>query len=84
LFGGRFVVGVPFNILIIASPCGELVDASCGTVIAFVVLVTFALGVAFLPLVDVVFLVVAFFGLAMIFSFSFGYLFIQTDYKNSV
>jgi hypothetical protein len=68
LFGGLFVVGVSFNILITASPCGELVDVPCGTVIAFGVLVVFAFGVAFLPLVVVDFLGVVFFGLAMIFS----------------
>jgi len=67
LFGGRFVVGVSFNILIIASPCGELVDVPCGTVIAFGVLVAFVFGVAFLPLVAV-FLVVVFFGLAILVS----------------
>ena len=68
LLGGRFVMGVSFNILMIASPCGELVDVPCGTVIAFGVLVALVFGVAFLPLV-VAFLGAVFFGLAMIYSF---------------
>jgi hypothetical protein len=62
LLGGRLFAIVLFNILIIASPCGEFTEAVFA--VAF-------LGVAFvagfLPLV-VVFLVVVFFGLAMIFS----------------
>jgi hypothetical protein len=65
LFGGLLVDAVPFNILIIASPCGEFTEVAFGIAFAFGV-VTF-LVVAFLPLV-VVFLVDVFFGLAMIFS----------------
>jgi hypothetical protein len=61
LFGGLFVEGVPFNILIIASPDVDF------AVVFFAV----AFVAGFLPLVEVVFLVVAFFGLAMICSFSF-------------
>jgi len=64
LFGGLFVVGVSFNSLITASPCGELVDVPCGTVIAFGVLAAF-LVLAFLV---VPFLGVVFFGLAIFFS----------------
>ena len=67
LLGGRFVVGVSFNILIIASPCGELVDVPCGTVIALGVFVVLVFGVAFLPLVAV-FLAVFFLGLAILIS----------------
>ena len=68
LLGGRFVVGVLFNILITASPWGELADVPCGTVIGLGVLVAFVFGVAFLPLVAVVFLGVVFFGLAILVS----------------
>jgi hypothetical protein len=75
LLGGLFVLAVPFNILIIASPSGEFADVAFGIAFAFGV-VAF-LVVAFLPFV-VVFLVVVFFaaiffGLAMIFSFWFYY-----------
>jgi hypothetical protein len=65
LFGGRRVPGdalfaiVLFNILIIASPCGEFADVAFG--IAFGFEVAFFAG--FLPFV------VAFLGLAMIVSF---------------
>jgi membrane protein implicated in regulation of membrane protease activity len=77
LLGGRFD-DVLFNILITASPCGELADVPCGTVIALGVL-AFAFGVAFLPLVDVVFLVVDFLGLAMILLLSFRLLSVHTN-----
>jgi hypothetical protein len=81
LFGGLLVDAVPFNILIIASPCGEFTEAVFA--VAF-------LGVAFvagfLPFVDVVFLVVVAnlrfdFGLAMIFSpFGFFYVCLRKHY----
>jgi hypothetical protein len=58
LFDGLFVLAVPFNILIIASPCGEFADVAFG--IAFGFGVVAFLVVAFFPLVDVVFLVVVF------------------------
>jgi hypothetical protein len=66
LFGGLFVEGVPFNILIIASPDVDFAVAFFGVVFFGVAFVA-----GFLPLVDVVFLVVVFFGLAMICSFWF-------------
>ena len=62
LFGGLFV-DVPFNILITASPAGEFTEA-----VLAVALFGVAFVAGFLPLVDVVFLVVVFFGLALIFS----------------
>jgi hypothetical protein len=48
LLGGLFVVGVSFNSLMTASPCGELVDVPCGTVIALGVLAAGAFLVVFL------------------------------------
>jgi len=48
LFGGRFVSAVPFNNLMIASPCGEFADVAFGIafglgVVAFLVVVFFLL-----------------------------------------
>jgi hypothetical protein len=69
LFGGLFV-DVPFNILITASPAGEFTE---GVLAVAFLAVVFVAG--FLPLVDFVFLVVVFFGLAMILS-PFGFFYV--------
>jgi hypothetical protein len=76
LLGGLRVNSLPFNSWISAVCDLRCADISSFVVGSFGVLVALAFGVAFLPLADVVFLGVVFFGLAMIVS-PFGLFYVR-------
>jgi hypothetical protein len=76
LLGGLRVKLLPFNNLISAVCDLRCADISSFVVGSFGVLAVLAFGVAFLPLADVVFLVVVFFGLAILIS-PFGFVYVR-------